>query len=112
MQDKINTELIIIEPYSGFIKEIEDKIKLIKDNLQDKFKQKDQIEKIVKYILQYSVNVSINDIKSFGTRVEKVKFLNEIFYLPAGANEYSKEFGIRKYKDKKKDGKNYKSINI
>ena len=100
MQDKINTKLIIIEPYSGFIKEIEDKIKLIKDNLQDKFKQKDQIEKIVKYILQYSVNVSINDIKSFGTRVEKVKFLNEIFYLPAGANEYSKEFGIRKYKDK------------
>jgi len=52
------------------------------------------------YILQYSVNVIMNDIENFGTKAEKVKILNNIFYLPSGTNEYSKEFGIRKYKDK------------
>ena len=42
----------------------------------------------------------MNDIENFGTKAEKVKILNNIFYLPSGTNEYSKEFGIRKYKDK------------
>lgn len=91
-------QLIIIEPYQGFIKEIEVKLLEIKQGQMDKFKQKDLTQSVVKKLLQHGVNVAKKEIESFDTSIGKVKYLHEMLYLPAGAMEYSSEYGVKKYK--------------
>lgn len=91
-------ELIIIEPYDGFIKEREAELLEIKKRKVDKFKQRDFTQGVVKKILQYGVNVSKKDILGFNTRPNKIKYLFEMLYLPYGATEYSSDYGIKKYK--------------
>jgi len=89
-------ELIIVEPYEGFIKEIEIDILTIKKQKIDKFKQKDFTQGIVKKLLQYGVNVSKKDIENFNTQINTVKYLFEVLYLPYGAPEYNEKYGINK----------------
>jgi len=90
-------ELIIIEPYDGFIKEIEVDLLEIKKLNMDKFKQKDFTQGVVKKLLQYGVNVSKKDIDKFKTNCNKVKYLFEMLYLPYGAPEYDILYGVKKY---------------
>jgi len=92
-------QLIIVEPYDGFIKELETSIFEIKDNKLDKFKQKDQREKVIKKLLQYGVNVSKNDIDRFQTNLVSIKGLHEMYYLPFGASEYNALIGIVKQQE-------------
>ncbi len=90
-------QFIVIEPYNGFIREIEDEILKIRKEVSDKFKQKDRIEGVVKKLSNYGVNVSIKDIEKFQTNLEKVQYLHEMLYLPFGAEEYDSDYGIKKY---------------
>lgn len=94
-------QLIIIEPYEGFIKEIEINLLEIKQGQINKFKQKDLTQTVVKKLLQYGVNVVKKEIETFTTSIGMVKYLHEMPYLPAGANEYSNEYGVKKYKPTK-----------
>ncbi len=96
-------ELIIIEPYAGFIKEIEVELLMIKKRNIDKFKQKDFTQGVVKKLLQYGVNVSTKDIEKFQTNLQKVKYLFQMLYLPYGAQEYANTYGIKKYQLKKEE---------
>lgn len=91
-------QFIIIEPYSGFVHEIEDEILKIRKEVSDKFKQKDRIEGVVKKLSNYGVNVSVKDIEKFQTNLEKVRHLHEMLYLPFGAEEYDSDYGVRKYR--------------
>lgn len=90
-------QLIIIEPYNGFIKEIEQEIFKVRNSNSDIFKQKDQVGGVVKKLLQYGVNVARKDIEKFQTNLEEVKALHEMFYLPVGAFEYDSVYGVKKY---------------
>ncbi len=90
-------ELIIIEPYIGFIKEIEEELLLIKKRKIDKFKQRDFTQGVVKKLLQFGVNVSKKDIDKFHTSLETVKYLFNMLYLPCGACEYDSLYGVKKY---------------
>ncbi|MCK4442031.1 MAG: CRISPR-associated helicase Cas3', partial [Sulfurovaceae bacterium] len=95
--------LIIIEPYIGFIQEIQEKLYEIRREEKDKFKQKDLIQREVKKMLKYGVNVNKKDIEKFATPIGNIKSLHEMIFLPAGAEEYSCEYGIRKYKSDELD---------
>ena len=96
-------QLIIIEPYYGFIKEIEEALLDIKKSKLNKFKQKDLTQSVVKKLLKFGVNVNKKEIDSFGTPIGKVKYLHEMIYLPSGAGEYSCEYGVKKYKPNELD---------
>jgi len=89
-------QLIIIEPYDGFIREIQEELYRIRKEEKDKFIQKDLVQLQVKKMLQYGVNVSKDDIKKFTTSIDSVKTLHEMIYLPAGATEYDEAYGIKK----------------
>jgi CRISPR-associated endonuclease/helicase Cas3 len=91
-------QLIIIEPYSGFIDEIQQELDSIRKNERDKFLQKDLIQAQVKKLLAYGVNISKDDIKKFITPIGKIKRVHEMIYLPHGAIEYSEDYGVKKYK--------------
>ena len=91
-------ELIIVEPYDGFIQEIQDELYRIRREEKDKFRQKDLIQAEVKKMLQYGVNVVKKEIDSFQTPIDEVKSLHEMLYLPVGAEEYSCDYGIKKFK--------------
>jgi len=90
-------QLIIIEPYEGFIKEIEATLLEITKSQMDKFKQKDLTQVVVKKLLQYGVNVVQKEIQAFATSVGRIKYLHEMLYLPAGAIEYNPKIGVKKY---------------
>ncbi len=90
-------QLIIIEPYDGFIREIEQELFRIRREEKDKFRQKDLIQAEVKKMLQHGVNITKKEINSFKTPINKVKSLHEIIYLSSGAEEYSSDYGIKKY---------------
>lgn len=90
-------ELIIVEPCDGFVKEIQNELFRIRREEKDKFIQKDLIQVQVKKMLQYGINVNRKDIEKFATPVDTVKSLYELMYLPAGAVEYSTDYGIKKY---------------
>jgi len=90
-------QLIIVEPYDGFIREIQDELYRIRKEEKDKFRQKDLVQGEVKKMLQYGVNVNKKEIEKFMTSINKVKSLHEMIYLPAGAIEYDKKYGIKKY---------------
>jgi len=98
MDNKNPKKLIIIEPYDGFIQEIEDKLYQIRKEEKDKFRQKDLVQAEVKKLLKYGVNISEKDIKTIATSLNKVGSLHEMIYLPAGAEEYSSKYGFKKYK--------------
>ncbi|MSN95802.1 CRISPR-associated helicase Cas3' [Campylobacter sp. FMV-PI01] len=87
-------KLIIIEPESNFISNLEKDFFSYKNN--DEFKIKDFRNNIIKKIIKYGVNISQNDIKNFGTCLEKVKFC-DIYYLPYSSPEYDKNVGILKF---------------
>ncbi|MFK5975854.1 MAG: CRISPR-associated helicase Cas3' [Sulfurovum sp.] len=91
-------QLIIIEPYYGFIKEIEEVLLDILKSKIDKFRQKDLSQSVVKKLLKYGVNVNKKEVEQFATPIGKVKYLHEMIYLPSGADEYSCEYGVKKYK--------------
>ena len=91
-------QLIIIEPYCGFIREIEEALlDILKSNI-NKFKQKDLSQSVIKKLLKYGVNVNKKEVEQFATPIGKVKYLHEMIYLPSGADEYSDEYGVKKYK--------------
>jgi CRISPR-associated endonuclease/helicase Cas3 len=90
-------QLIIVEPYDGFIREIQDELYRIRREEQDKFRQKDLVQSQVKKMLQYGVNVNTKEIEQFMTPIDKVKSLHEMIYLPAGAMEYNERYGVKKY---------------
>lgn len=90
--------LIIVEPYDGFIEKIEEALLEIKKSKLDKFRQKDLTQSVVKKLLKYGVNVNKKEIDDFATPIEKIKYLHEMIYLPSGAEEYSCEYGVKKYK--------------
>lgn len=90
-------QLIIIEPYYGFIKEIEEALlDILKSNI-NKFRQKDLTQSVVKKLLKYGVNVNKKEIDNFETPIGKVKYLYEMIYLPSGATEYDEDYGVKKY---------------
>lgn len=96
-------QLIIVEPYNGFIQEIQDELYRIRREEKDKFRQKDLIQREVKKMLKYGVNVNKKDIEKFTTPIGSVKSLHEMIFLPSGAKEYSSEYGIIKYKSDEVD---------
>ena len=97
IMDNDYKELIIIEPYSGFMQEVQDELYRIRREESDKFIQKDLIPAQVKKMLQYGVNVSKKDKESFGTPIIEVKSLHKMIYLPSGTMDYDKDYGVRKY---------------
>ncbi len=103
MDSKSFNQLIIIEPYSGFIKEVQEELYRIRKEESDKFIQKDLIQAQVKKMLQYGVNINQNDLDNFETSTEEVKSLYEMIYLPSGAKEYHCDYGIKKYKSDELD---------
>ncbi len=90
-------QLIIVEPYDGFIKEIEMELLRIRKEEKDTFRQKDLVQSQVKKMLQHVVNVNKKEIDKFMTPISKVKYLHEMIYLSSGASEYNEEYGIKKY---------------
>jgi len=90
-------QLIIVEPYDGFIQEIQDELYRIRREEKDKFRQKDLVQGEVKKMLQYGVNVNKKEIEKFMTPINRVKSLHEMIYLSAGAVEYDERYGIKKY---------------
>jgi len=90
-------ELIIIEPYDGFINEIELELLRIRKEESDKFRQKDLIGAEVKKMLKHGVSINKKDIEKFTTPISKVKYLHEMIYLSSGAIEYSNNYGVKKY---------------
>lgn len=90
-------QLIIIEPHDGFIKEVEDELSRIRKEENNKFRQKNLLQAEVKKMLKHGVNVSKKEIDDFDTPIDRVKYLHEMIYLPAGANEYDNRYGIKKY---------------
>ena len=90
-------QLIIIEPYEGFIKEIEFELLRIRKEVKDKFTQKDLIQGEVKKMLKHGVSVSKKEVNEFITPISKVKYLHEMIYLPPCSTEYSENYGIKKY---------------
>jgi len=91
-------QLIIIEPFSGFIEEIQNELYRIRREERDTFMQKDLIQAQVKKMLKYGVNVNKKELDMFQTPIGKVKSLHEMIYLSSGAMEYDEEYGIKKYK--------------
>jgi len=91
-------QLIIVEPYDGFIQGIEIELLRIRKEEKNKFRQKDLIQSQVKKMLQYGVNVVKKEIDSFQTPLNEVKYLHEMIYLSVGAVEYSCDYGIKKFK--------------
>jgi len=90
-------QLIIIEPYYGFIKEIEEALLDILKSDIDKFRQKDLTQGVVKKLLKFGVNVNKKEIDDFETPIGKIKYLYEMIYLPSGAIEYDEDYGVKKY---------------
>lgn len=88
--------LVIIEPYLGFIEEIEQSFLKLNTKDLDKFKLKDQKEGLVKKLLQFGVNISLKDIEKFQTKFNTIKYMHEMLYLPFGSQEYSQNIGIKK----------------
>ncbi|MBE7358747.1 CRISPR-associated helicase Cas3' [Campylobacter sp. RM12327] len=97
MKENRYKKLIIIEPKPNFISDLEQVFFNYKND--DEFKIKEFRNNIIKKIIKYGVNISQNDIKNFGTRLEKVKFC-DISYLPFNAPEYDKNVGILKANSK------------
>ena len=91
-------QLIIIEPYEGFIKEIESKLLRIRRDIKNKFTQKNLIQGEVKKMLKHGVSVSKKEVNEFITPISKVKYLHEMIYLPPCPVEYSSDYGVKKYK--------------
>ena len=91
-------QLIIIEPYYGFIKEIEEALLDILKSKLNKFRQKDLTQSVVKKLLKFGVNVNKKEIKEFGIFIPKIKYLHEMSYLPSGAEGYDNNYGVKKYK--------------
>lgn len=96
MNNQDYKQLIIIEPYEGFIHDIETKLEKIKKKEHNKFKKKDFTQGVVRQLLQYGVSVAKKDIDDFSTNIKHIKYLTDMPYLPHGATEYSTEFGIKK----------------
>ena len=90
-------QLIIVEPYDGFIREIQSELLRIRKEEKNKFRQKDLVQSQVKKMLQYGVNVNKKEIEKFMTPIDKVKSLHEMIYLSSGAVEYDERYGIKKY---------------
>jgi len=90
-------QLIIVEPYDGFIQEIEIELLRIRKEEKNKFRQKDLVQSQVKKMLQYGVNVNRKEVQKFRTPISEVKYLHEMRYLSAGADEYDEKYGIKKY---------------
>jgi len=90
-------QLIIVEPYDGFIKEIEMELLRIRKEEKDTFRQKDLVQSQVKKMLQHGVNVNKKEVEKFMTPISRVKYLHEMIYLSAGAVEYDERYGIKKY---------------
>ena len=90
-------QLIIVEPYDGFIGEIEVELLRIRKEEKNKFRQKDLVQSQVKKMLQYGVNVNKKEVDKFITPISKVKYLHEMIYLSSGAVEYDERYGIKKY---------------
>ncbi|ADV46309.1 CRISPR-associated helicase Cas3' [Nitratifractor salsuginis] len=88
--------LVIVEPYEGYVKKIEQQLLELRSSHLDKFVLKDQVEKVVKELSRFGVNVSLKDIERFTTRLNSIRTLPNMIYLPFGAPEYSKEYGVRK----------------
>ena len=91
-------QLIIVEPYNGFIEDIQNELYRIRKEEHNTFIQKDLIQAQVKKMLQYGVNVNKKEMDMFQTPIGKVKSLHEMIYLPSGAMEYDEEYGVKKYK--------------
>ncbi len=88
-------EFIVVEPYEGFVKEIEMEIFSIQQSSEDTFFKKDRYEMVVKKLTKEGVNVSKKDIECFKTRLNNIKVV--LFpFLPYGAWEYSTSYGIKK----------------
>jgi len=96
-------QLIIIEPYYGFIKEIEEALLDILKSKLNKFRQKDLSQSVVKKLLKYGVNVNKKEIDSFATPIGKIKYLHEMIYLPYGADEYDNNYGVKKFIEENND---------
>lgn len=90
-------QLIIVEPYDGFIQGIEIELLRIRKEEKNKFRQKDFVQSQVKKMLQYGVNVNRKEVEKFMTPTSEVKYLHEMIYLSAGAIEYDERYGIKKY---------------
>jgi len=90
-------QLIIIEPYDGFIQEIQNELYRIRREESDVFVQKDLIQAQVKKMLKYGVNVNKKEVDMFQTPIGKVKSLHEMLYLHSGATEYDEDYGVKKY---------------
>ncbi len=91
-------QLIIVEPYDGFIEDIQNELYRIRKEERNTFMQKDLIQAQVKKMLKYGVNVNKKEVDMFQTPIGEVKSLHEMIYLPSGATEYDEEYGIKKYK--------------
>ena len=92
-------EFVIIEPYEGFVKEIELQMYALENETIDKFAKKDRFEALAKKVMREGVNISKKDIERFSTQMNIITML-AIPYLPYGAPEYSKFYGIKKvYED-------------
>ena len=98
MRDDFTKELLIIEPKEGFIQQIQEEIFLLQNTKDiDKFTQRDRVEKIVKNLLKYAINVRKNDMLHLQTRPNKIKALPHILYLPYGNLDYDNRYGLKKH---------------
>ena len=98
MRDDFAKELLVIEPKEGFIQQMQEEIFLLQNTKDiDKFTQRDRVEKIVKNLLKYAINVSKNDMLHLQTRPNKIKALPHILYLPYGNLDYDNRYGLKKH---------------
>lgn len=88
--------LVIIEPYGGFVKEIESSLQEVINSDKDKFTIKDIKQNIIKKLTSYGVNISIKDKENIGSNLQEVKYMCDMQYLPSGSVEYSYEYGFKK----------------
>ena len=99
MGDNEPKELVIIEPFEGFIKELEDELFSIQSESIDRFKKRDKTQALVKKMLPFGVNIYSSDILKFKTNLEEIKLLKNIFYLPFGTVDYDEDFGVVKFRE-------------
>ena len=99
MKDDFTKELLIVEPNEDYIQNIQKEIFNLQSakNSEDKFSTIDELEKVVKNLLKYAINISKNDMLNLKTRPNKIKALHNILYLPFGNIDYDKKYGLKKY---------------
>ena len=104
MRDDFEKELLVIEPKDGFIQQLQEEIYLLQNSKAiDKFAKIDRVEKVVKKMLKYAINVSKNDLMHLQTRPNKIKGLTNILYLPYGNIDYDRAYGLKKYTQSNKE---------